>query len=419
MCSANTVWARTAPDFHLKTESLNRLRHHDLIIAFSGGADSVALVTLLQNWHIHTRPGCARRIYLYHLDHCDQSSSSVAERESIISENLTRLQQTAGISAELIQYRRPVSEIARKLKLSFERTGSLLRRRHMRILSRRLCAVQLWGHHLSDWYETREMRLLRSSSERARRPFSLYENNGIYLLHRVTRTEIRENLQRLNIRHWDDPENSSENYTRIRLRRSLPPVQAHQLRKQAAELSEKLQPLVLNEAALLFRFQNCIKTIAENREYRIRLRAFNQLSSQQKITILEYCCYLTGLWPIRKSYRPLIYKLNFQHRLYTVETENWGGDRVVVIRRGRRNIKNKFRPGETAAALLTKSYTIERPYGRKSVRKIFSELKLSERQLRALPTVICIVPDNRRVKMIRTSVFGLEDITEFRPDSED
>ena len=174
--------------------------------------------------------------------------------------------------------------------------------------------------------------------------------------------------------YWYDPSNDKDEAQRNVVRKLLPVLNREGLRRSATNLlKEKNERQENDEKASLL---NAIHP----REFHINYNQYSALSKQEKSALCRFALKQLGLYPLSASMADKAAIIPFHRGPYAIERENWGGDVFIVIRRGRTFMQ---RPPENFinAATVTKSYYIRQSYGKKSLRKIFSELRLSKRQL--------------------------------------
>lgn len=409
MYSPATGWEKKLNKLILENWPEVLPRGRDVVLSFSGGADSVlALYLLLATQHI-LEPA---RLILFYLDHGQSiASSSAAERHRI-------LQQHADFAAKFlgqdkfafVMMRRDVKKISRKLKVSFERAGSLLRRRHLVRAAGGPHALLVTGHSLSDWLETVVLRLNRGSGPDGLHPFAtLRAEGGMDFFHPIAhlaRAEIRECLRDLRIPWWEDPGNDDMNIARNRVRAAL---DFH---------PEGLRRARKNFLASLFmdgRENAVFEEISYRREYRLKLNYFLSQNEAQRQSLLLRGIAFVGLTPVNRGVREALQKKPLLHYgPWHIETENWQGHHSLVFRRGRSKLPRIVPAGVKFlfADELPAAAKIKLSYGHKQVKKIFSELKLSPRQRHVLP--VEIDPDDCcRVKKIYLEIFGMKNIVEI------
>lgn len=180
-----------------------------VLVACSGGADSLALLHLLLDagkWPLQVA----------HLDHAGRPDS---HRQVDRLQELCRLWNLPFHSRRL-----HVEGWARRYGLSWEAAGRELRYRWLGGLARRLDALLVTAHTADDQAETVLMRLITGST--------LVGLAGIYPhglrlarpLLGWRRDQLRAELERRGVRWFEDPANQDPRFLRVRLRQQILPL---------------------------------------------------------------------------------------------------------------------------------------------------------------------------------------------------
>jgi len=189
---------------------------HTVIVAVSGGADSVALLDILASLE-HLR----LRLVVAHLNHGLRGAESDGDAEFV-----ARLAERYGLPLE--SGAADVRETARAEGLSLEEAGRKARYRWFDDLAERHGARRIaLGHHADDQAETFLLRLLRGAGTtglRGMRPLSA----GRYArpLLTLSRAEIEGYLKRQSLSWRDDRSNSDTRFLRNRIRHECLPYLA-------------------------------------------------------------------------------------------------------------------------------------------------------------------------------------------------
>lgn len=194
-----------------------------LLVAVSGGADSVALLYLLHRRVRNELP----RLVVAHLDHGLRRGSN-ADRRFV--ERLA-----AELGHESISERRPVLKLARRDE-SPEEAARRVRRQFLLESARAAgCGLIVTGHHLDDQAETVLMRLTRGAGATALAGMAR-SGPGPFIrpLLGIERRELRAWLARREIPFREDPSNRDLRFDRNRTRRLLLPLLSERLNARAA-----------------------------------------------------------------------------------------------------------------------------------------------------------------------------------------
>lgn len=406
---------------------LRNLHQYRMLLAFSGGADSVLalLIILLIAEKYKTR----LKLDLYYLDHFSRhrktsaaGSHQIARKEVFTYyENL--LNQHGTVKFRFIVDSADIPAMARKTGRGFENTGSMVRNRRLNKLAfLSKPALIVTGHQLNDWYETVNMRMQRGCSVFALRPMPVFEiktNQAFFRpLAFLSRKYIRNFLNENNLPFYEDKTNEDLSIPR------------NNIRNKIGDTAAGLQTTALNfmkhmgcgdrKIATALHHAAFIKQGNDGRiqEIRIKLTDIHNLEPAEvtgvKLQMLRQC----GLYPQNSEIRRQLSQPRHQfcYKNYHLNIENYNGIEYLVAHRGRKNLLLPdpcIDPGKPplkkiTAAECSKRFFIQMPYGKKSVTKIFSEYNLSDRQRRALPVIADI--HSCEVHNIFLSVFGLKDI---------
>lgn len=191
-----------------------------LLVAVSGGADSVALLHILRA----LAPRFHWRLALAHLDHGLRGAASRADAEFV---------EGLGARLDLPVHRESVDvrRTADRLRLSLEEAGRWERQHFFRALADAHGYTGLaLGHHADDNAELMLMRLLRGSGPQGlggmppRRPLGEGGPMLIRPLIERRRRDLRAFLQRHGLRHTEDATNRDPRHLRNRIRHHLLPI---------------------------------------------------------------------------------------------------------------------------------------------------------------------------------------------------
>lgn len=435
MSFLNTNWEHLLRQTNLTENDLEPILLKNWILSFSAGADSTLCLYLLQALQ-KAKPVSNRKLILYWLDHSDQTKADQDKRIRIIQDHIANINAplSSPLDISFLAYSRDMAKIAKRQKGNFEFTSSFMRTKHLKkIFRKNPGSVVLTGHNLSDWYETFIMRINRGSSLEHLLPFFFFEENGQIPCFRplalTARKEVREICQTHDLSYWDDPHNADESNLRAKIRHQLPPQNPAGLRLSAVNLWEKKKELQKTEKDLLLKLDKFIFTVSEGREYRIDWNHYEALNDSDRLLVRHFFFKKLGLWPLSHTLNDRSKTIPFYYKNFSVEKENWKGSLFLVFRRGQSHIKTeqsleafekKNLPlavsepvsGQNhlvlTANLVLKKHFIQMPYGRKMVKKILSESKLSARQKKNLP--LFVKPQSNEVIFIPLSVYGLRDI---------
>lgn len=186
----------------------------NVVIALSGGADSVCLAHIMKRLSEETDCFAITAVHVHH-----GIRGAEADRDADFCKKLC---DALGIGFREI--RRDVPAYARERRISCEEAGRLLRYEGLRGEALELsCAKIAVAHHMNDQAETVLFNMCRGSGIRGMRGM-LPETGGIIRpLLCCTREEIEEYLRERDLRFCTDSTNKEDSYSRNRIRHKVLP----------------------------------------------------------------------------------------------------------------------------------------------------------------------------------------------------
>jgi tRNA(Ile)-lysidine synthase TilS/MesJ len=341
--------------------------HNSVIVAISGGADSMLALDL-----------CCRvaasqknlRVIAWYLHH--YAGEIEAERLRILNLAGERARASTNGRFSLLIAKADIERIRRRLRTSWEHAASLTRRRRLRLIARKLGLGELapapvvTGHNRSDYFETVSLRKERKIPESALPRESFTDEATVFLrpLAACTRDEIREITRGARIQWFEDPANSDLRFARNRIRsQSLNPVEPGTI--AFPELPEFTQ-VSSREYCLS---ADDFDVLQPNAQARAVFAAYRRLGVSRRFSRNHF---------ERAQKLPFSLPPFFAHREFKSRQE------LIVFRRG---LAQRLRPASNNGPYvrgdsITRSLQLTTSYGHKSVAKIFSERRLSPRQRR-------------------------------------
>lgn len=204
-------------------------RARSVLLAVSGGSDSVALMALAERWA--REGGWTGTLHVATVDH-GLRPEAAGEVKFVIQQA-----RNLGLRAHKLKWQGPypktgVSATARKA-----RYGLLV------ALARELEAVIVTAHTQDDQAETLLMHLARGSGVDGLSAMQAHSmRDGVELLRPllgVSRVQLRDVLKRASISWVEDPTNEDEAYERVRVRAALNELEKLGLTRDAIALSAK------------------------------------------------------------------------------------------------------------------------------------------------------------------------------------
>ena len=266
-------------------------QNQSLILAVSGGADSMALL------HAAFTSLNPRRLVVAHMNHQLRGTHSEQDAEFVRQQAELR-----GLTCLVVS--EDVSECARRAGQTLEEAARIRRYRFLtRAAGETGCSWVVTAHHQQDQAETVLHHILRGTSLRglAGMPHSRTLGQGVTLVRpllAVNRQQIHTYLKECDIPFRDDASNDDTEFTRNRIRHELLPLLSREfndqtqqhlvsLSQQAAEIVEYLDAVaseVLKESQLERQPHSCrLRTsVLENLPAVILRQVLTLLWSQQE-----------------------------------------------------------------------------------------------------------------------------------------
>lgn len=195
---------------YLEEQQMIPDRKSPVIVGLSGGADSVALVTILHRLGYTCIPA-----------HCNfQLRAAESDRDEQFVRQLTT---TLQLPLEVIQF--TTEEYAATHKISIEMAARELRYEWFEQLREKYSAVAIAvGHHADDTIETVLLNLIRGTGLKGLTGIQAINGSVIRPLLCLTRREILEYLAQQKLTYVEDSTNAENNYTRNKIRNQLRPL---------------------------------------------------------------------------------------------------------------------------------------------------------------------------------------------------
>ncbi len=207
------------------------LENHDkVIVAVSGGADSICLLVLLD----YFRSKIDFNLHVVHFHHGLRKESN-QEAEFVSQLAIDRNIAFSLKKTDKLKDSKGVQQKAREWRYS---QLGMLQQKHD-------CNKIALGHHLDDLVETQIWRMIRGGSLFSFNPMQVINLPYIRPLLNTPKEDLKNYLQQLNQRWFDDTSNEKNDYTRNLIRNKIIPEME---RCAGGKLSEKL--LNLNADAL-------------------------------------------------------------------------------------------------------------------------------------------------------------------------
>jgi tRNA(Ile)-lysidine synthase len=184
-----------------------------VLVGLSGGADSVALLCLLNS----IKDALSLKIYACHINHGIRGKEAKRDEDFCIS-----LCEKLGV--EIFVERISVPEIASLKKCSLETAGRDERYRILNQIAREKGAKIAVAHNLNDLSETVVFNLLRGSSLKGVSSLREVRDNIYRPLLKTSREEIEGYLKKIGQNYVNDSSNFQDEYTRNKIRHNILPL---------------------------------------------------------------------------------------------------------------------------------------------------------------------------------------------------
>lgn len=227
---------------------LNYVQEHGLlapgdtvIVAFSGGADSMALLDILANL-----PDFPLQIIIAHLNHCLRGEESEGDELFVRS-----MAEKYVLPLEITRVN--IFSLAEERGLSLEEAGREARRSFFHdVADKRSATAVILGHHKDDQAETVLMRLIRGAAGSGLTGMRPGTPGSIFIrpLLCLNRAEIEAYLRKGSLQWREDSSNTDTRFLRNRIRHELLPLLNSYNHEMAENLNRMAQALVADEDLL-------------------------------------------------------------------------------------------------------------------------------------------------------------------------
>lgn len=252
----------------------------DLLLAVSGGADSIALMHLVYEWALRRHA----RLHL-HIATVDHGLRAEAEDECrFVAKEAAHL----GLSHEILKWHHE-EPIARNIQAEARTARYQLLADHAGSLG---CDHIVTAHHLDDQAETVLMRLIRGSGVSGLSGMVTTSRIDHFDLHRpllsVPKSRLMASLKARGHNWIEDPSNRNEDFFRVRMRQMLPALaregcDATRLAKTARRMARAEQAL---EAMTGDIFTHCF-TPEPGRALSVDLRVYVRAEEEIRLRLLR------------------------------------------------------------------------------------------------------------------------------------
>ncbi|HCR41858.1 TPA: tRNA lysidine(34) synthetase TilS [Patescibacteria group bacterium] len=219
----------------------------DLVVAVSGGVDSVALVHLL-----------LRLANQYDWDltvaHFDHQLRKTSQRDAEFVQKLAK-----NLGLDYVSAKTNVSVLAKRERLTIEEAARKARYDFLQQVARRRRALIVTGHTADDQLETVVMNWLRGGGVRALAGMRDLDNNIWRPLLSITKTQIKEFVRQYQLTYREDETNQQTKFKRNLIRHKVMPTlrlvnpSLEQVLLRNAKVMASLADFVGQETARLYK----------------------------------------------------------------------------------------------------------------------------------------------------------------------
>ena len=217
-----------------------------ILIAFSGGPDSTALLHVLSKLS-KRRHFALAACYINH----NIRPQAIKKEIKFCSNYCNRLK------IPFLVMEANIPKIAREMKLSVEEAGRIFRKKALAVAAKeQKCAKIAFGHHLDDTVETILFRLFRGTGPQGLDPLKPVSDKIIRPFYNVTRKDIEQYLRKNRISWILDESNLQSQYSRNYIRnRIIPVIEKH--------FSSQYRKSLVNFASILTEEDGFLRRLTE------------------------------------------------------------------------------------------------------------------------------------------------------------
>lgn len=224
------------------------VRHGDaILVALSGGADSIALVHILLN----LSPEFDLRLGIAHLNHSMRAAESDRDADFVKS-TADKLNLPCFIKKV------DVNHYATHHKLSIEEAGRILRHQFLNETAREHGFNKIaLGHHKNDMAETVLLNILRGTGPQGISGIPPVRGLLIRPLINISRSDIENYLSCENISHITDSSNMDPQFLRNRIRHGLIPLLVSEFNPEIVETLNHTAEIIRDEQRWIDSLTDC------------------------------------------------------------------------------------------------------------------------------------------------------------------
>ncbi|MEK2645433.1 tRNA lysidine(34) synthetase TilS [Bdellovibrio sp. BCCA] len=216
-------------DHHVwKLIKLHSLQEKKILVALSGGTDSVALLRVLSKVHKKELLGAC------YFHHGEDSNQEYRKEAQVFCEKLCK---KLGISFFPLKSSMLAKSEAEYRELRYEALDRLMKDEKFQILAT--------GHHRDDLLETRLLRLIRGTGAQGFQAMHVFKDSVFRPFLEITKKELKKYLREEKLRIFEDPSNSKLDPLRNWIREEWLKELERRARGASAALARSLETIAL------------------------------------------------------------------------------------------------------------------------------------------------------------------------------
>jgi tRNA(Ile)-lysidine synthase len=273
-----------------------------VILSFSGGADSMALVEVLS----HFLPPSQVLLVHFHHGPCSKNSLQTSYRDQalLFCEDYARQKRLRFLSFKSERPRHTEEECRE------------FRRQHLlRILKDERYDLICTAHHAEDLLETRLLKLIRGSGGEGLKAFQKWESPFLRPFLDVSKSVLREELRERSISFLEDPSNESSDYLRNWIRNEWLLSLEHRVPGGTLSMGRSLEKLLPSSEDLTDLLSRS-GWVAESKSLNLDLFLILSKSERERVLAFVYRKYSPGNYSVAtlKEVLKQVDKLKRGHR---------------------------------------------------------------------------------------------------------
>ncbi len=286
-----------------------------ILVAFSGGADSVFLLSFLKKFQNYFKIDLSA----YHLNHMLRNDE--AQRDQMFAENFCKkyeidfFTESIDINCRKKNTNKSIEEIAREVR--YERLGFFLSKINFNKIAT--------AHNLNDNTETFFLNLLRGTGISGLKGIAKKRGDIIRPVLIASRTEILEYLKKNNLNYVIDSSNNEDNYQRNFLRNKILPELRSKINPQLDKAIFGFNQIFTIQEGFINRYVSEVlhKYFCKKENgYELKISLFKDFTESQSSEFIKKVFAEIGIPEFTKKDFDKIYSLVKKHKGKSIELKN-------------------------------------------------------------------------------------------------